>query len=244
MTVGADGSTGGRRRERQAGEPRKKRFYVSFSDTELAVVRTAAEREGMAWAGRQVMAVAQHVLVPVSRDAGDVLRELVQARVHLRETVAALRVLGRRRPARGPPSGDGRQRGGAGPGRGGPGGCGDGEGDAGEAPQAVMPKKAETGTTTIDLLDYLFGPGERDVRPGTPLEFASLDERLKKIGLLPRPDRSTALFALAAELPAALLARLLGISTATAVTWQQISAGDWASYAADVALRSGEVRPD
>ncbi|MFD9475014.1 hypothetical protein [Streptomyces goshikiensis] len=26
----------------------------------------------------------------------------------------------------------------------------------------MMPKKAETGTTTIDLLDYLFGPGERD----------------------------------------------------------------------------------
>ncbi|MEU9305508.1 hypothetical protein [Streptomyces sp. NPDC048269] len=60
------------------------------------MVRTAAEREGMAsaaWAGRQVMAVAQHVLVPVSRDAGDVLRELVQARVHLRETVAARRLL-------------------------------------------------------------------------------------------------------------------------------------------------------
>ncbi|MFF3675854.1 hypothetical protein ACFYYS_17995 [Streptomyces sp. NPDC002120] len=96
MTVGADGNTGARRRERQVGEPRKKRFYVSFSDTELAVVRTAAEREGMAsaaWAGRQVMAVAQHVLVPVSRDAGDVLRELVQARVYLRETVTALRAL-------------------------------------------------------------------------------------------------------------------------------------------------------
>ncbi|MEY2227913.1 hypothetical protein [Streptomyces sp. BF23-19] len=75
---------------------------MSFSDTELAVVRTAAEREGMAsaaWAGRQVMAVAQHVLVPVSRDAGDVLRELVQARVHLRETVAALRAVA----ATGPP---------------------------------------------------------------------------------------------------------------------------------------------
>ncbi|MFF3089985.1 hypothetical protein ACFVRB_33855 [Streptomyces nojiriensis] len=102
MTVDADGNTGGRRRERQAGEPRKKRFYVSFSDTELAVVRTAAEREGMAsaaWAGRQVMAVAQHVLVPVSRDAADVLRELVQARVHLRETVTALRALA----AAGPP---------------------------------------------------------------------------------------------------------------------------------------------
>ncbi|MDH6545225.1 hypothetical protein [Streptomyces sp. SPB4] len=69
---------------------------MSFNDAELEVVRLAAEREGMAsaaWAGRQVMAVAQHTLVPVSRDAGDVLRELVQARVHLRETVAALRAL-------------------------------------------------------------------------------------------------------------------------------------------------------
>ncbi|MET9694694.1 hypothetical protein ABZY81_40925 [Streptomyces sp. NPDC006514] len=26
----------------------------------------------------------------------------------------------------------------------------------------MMPKKAESGSTTIDLLDYLFGPGERD----------------------------------------------------------------------------------
>ncbi|WP_331736195.1 hypothetical protein OG333_38410 (plasmid) [Streptomyces anulatus] len=46
-----------------------------------------------AWAGRQLMAVAQHVLVPVSRDADDVLRELVTARVRLRETIAALRAL-------------------------------------------------------------------------------------------------------------------------------------------------------
>ncbi|MFI1948626.1 hypothetical protein ACH46F_32850 [Streptomyces virginiae] len=69
---------------------------LSFNETELEVVRLAAGREGMSpasWAGRQVMAVAQHVLVPVSRDAGDVLRELIAARVHLRETVTALRAL-------------------------------------------------------------------------------------------------------------------------------------------------------
>ncbi|WP_405785918.1 hypothetical protein [Streptomyces sp. NBC_01367] len=35
-------------------------------------------------------------------------------------------------------------------------------GDAGEAPPVVMPKKAPGGSTTVDLLDYLFGPGERD----------------------------------------------------------------------------------
>ncbi|MFJ9549341.1 hypothetical protein [Streptomyces erythrochromogenes] len=52
------------------------------------------------WAGREVMAVGQHVLVPVSRDAGDVLRELIAARVHLRETVTALRALA----AAGPPA--------------------------------------------------------------------------------------------------------------------------------------------
>ncbi|MEU9236137.1 hypothetical protein [Streptomyces subrutilus] len=75
---------------------------LSFNDAELEVVRLAAGREGMSpasWAGRQAMAVAQHVLVPVSQDAGDVLRELVQARVHLRETVTALRTL----TADGPP---------------------------------------------------------------------------------------------------------------------------------------------
>ncbi|MEV7646145.1 hypothetical protein AB0O32_40310 [Streptomyces rubiginosohelvolus] len=46
-----------------------------------------------AWAGRQLMAVAQEALVPVSRDAGDVLRELIRSRLHLEETVAALHAL-------------------------------------------------------------------------------------------------------------------------------------------------------
>lgn len=101
--MGIEGpSSGGRRRERLTSAPRGRRVNLSFNDAELEVVRLAAGREGMSpasWAGRQVMAVAQHVLVPVSRDAGDVLRELVQARVNLRETVAALRAL----TAAGPP---------------------------------------------------------------------------------------------------------------------------------------------
>ncbi|MFB8023045.1 hypothetical protein ACFC36_31230 [Streptomyces rubiginosohelvolus] len=48
-----------------------------------------------AWAGRQLMAVAQEALVPVSRDASDVLRELIRSRLHLhlQETVAALHAL-------------------------------------------------------------------------------------------------------------------------------------------------------
>ncbi|MGW7099653.1 hypothetical protein [Streptomyces sp. NPDC054883] len=50
------------------------------------------------------MAVAQHVLVPVSRDAGDVLTEL-QARVQLRETVTAFRALTAADPWGAPPVG-------------------------------------------------------------------------------------------------------------------------------------------
>ncbi|MFJ2851220.1 hypothetical protein [Streptomyces rubiginosohelvolus] len=46
-----------------------------------------------AWAGRQLMAVAQEALIPVSRDAGDVLRELIRSRLHLQETAAALHAL-------------------------------------------------------------------------------------------------------------------------------------------------------
>ncbi|MEE1735088.1 hypothetical protein PUR49_00720, partial [Streptomyces sp. BE147] len=35
----------------------------------------------------------QHTLIPLSADTGDVLRELIRSRVHLQETVTALRTL-------------------------------------------------------------------------------------------------------------------------------------------------------
>ncbi|MGB8020289.1 MAG: hypothetical protein WCF04_03595 [Candidatus Nanopelagicales bacterium] len=74
-------------------------------------------------------------------------------------------------------------------------------------------------------------------RPGQPISPDRLAERLRQIGLHPAQDRSTALFALAAELPAALLSQLLGIDISVAVRWQQASAGDWTTYAADYARR-------
>ncbi|MFI9586961.1 hypothetical protein ACIHCQ_35235 [Streptomyces sp. NPDC052236] len=52
--------------------------------------------------------------------------------------------------------------------------------------------------------------------------------------------RSTALFQLATEIPAAILARTLGIHTDVAVAWQRPSAGDWATYAAEVSRRTKE----
>ncbi|KND34592.1 hypothetical protein ACFVZE_09190 [Streptomyces anulatus] len=85
------------RRDRQPGNVRANRVNMSFNDTELSVVSAAANRDGDlalgAWAARQVMAVAQHTLIPVSADTGDVLRELIRSRAHLQETLTALRAV-------------------------------------------------------------------------------------------------------------------------------------------------------
>ena len=80
---------------------------------------------------------------------------------------------------------------------------------------------------------WLFPGGQ----PGQPISGARLTKRLDALGISPRQARSTALFQLAAEVPAAILARTLGVSTSVAVTWQRLSAGDWAAYAADVSRR-------
>ena len=53
----------------------------------------------------------------------------------------------------------------------------------------------------------------------------------------PRQGRSTALFTLAADVPAAILAKTLGIHVQVAVQWQKIAGGDWAAYAADISRR-------
>jgi hypothetical protein len=81
-------------------------------------------------------------------------------------------------------------------------------------------------------------------QPGRPISAERLKLRLNRLGIRPNQARSTALFQLATEIPAAILARTLGISVNSAVRWQQISAGDWASYAADVSNRSRPQRSD
>ncbi|MEV5576373.1 hypothetical protein AB0L06_40620 [Spirillospora sp. NPDC052269] len=74
-------------------------------------------------------------------------------------------------------------------------------------------------------------------RPGQPISPYRLAERLHQIGIQPGPTRSTALFQLATGLPAAILARMLGIHINVAVQWQHASSGDWMTYAADVSRR-------
>ena len=80
---------------------------------------------------------------------------------------------------------------------------------------------------------WLF-PGRR---PGSALTEDALAQRLHALGISPRQGRSTALFTLAADVPAAILAKTLGIHVQAAIQWQKISAGDWAAYAADVSRR-------
>lgn len=96
------------------------------------------------------------------------------------------------------------------------------------------------GHATIGALapsPWLFPGGQ----PGRPISTGQLAVRLNRLGIRPGPARSTALFQLATEIPAAILARTLGIHTDVAVSWQRLSAGDWASYAADISRRAGHV---
>lgn len=80
---------------------------------------------------------------------------------------------------------------------------------------------------------WLFPGGQ----PGRPLSAFQLAERLRQLGLRPGQSRSAALFQLATDLPAALLARMLGVHISVAVAWQRASSGDWTAYAADVSRR-------
>src|SRR5487761_1738022 len=81
---------------------------------------------------------------------------------------------------------------------------------------------------------WLFPGGQ----PGRPISASRLAERLRQLGIRSGQSRSAALFQLATDLPAAVLARMLGIHIAVAVAWQHASAGDWAAYAAEVSRRS------
>lgn len=80
---------------------------------------------------------------------------------------------------------------------------------------------------------WLFPGGQ----PGRPISSFRLAERLRELGIHSGQARSAALFQLATDLPAAVLARMLGIHIAAAVAWQRASAGDWTNYAAEVSRR-------
>lgn len=81
---------------------------------------------------------------------------------------------------------------------------------------------------------WLFPGGQ----PGHPITAAHLAKRLRRIRIHAGPARATALFQLATDLPAAALARMLGIHISVAAAWQRAAAGDWTNYAAEVSRRT------
>jgi hypothetical protein len=105
--------------------------------------------------------------------------------------------------------------------------------------ELVAIRKSSNIIAAPDAQPWLF-PGKR---PGHPIGDDALGHRLQRIGLNPRQDRSTALFALATELPAAILGRTLGINIKVAVAWQRATAGDWTVYAANISRRPRRELP-
>lgn len=79
--------------------------------------------------------------------------------------------------------------------------------------------------TTGDI-DWLF-PGRH---PGRPIVTETVRGTLVNNGIHPRASRSAAMFALASQIPPAVLADLTGMTVGKAVAWSQLAARDWSNY--------------
>jgi len=69
---------------------------------------------------------------------------------------------------------------------------------------------------------------------GRPVNASNLGARLRRIGVRTLPGRRSAMNHLAARLPAAFLADLLGLHPTTAVRWVRDTGADWSTYAAEL----------
>jgi lambda repressor-like predicted transcriptional regulator len=83
--------------------------------------------------------------------------------------------------------------------------------------------------------------------PGQPMDNHSLTNRLNRRGISARPARNGARMArngarmaLAADLPAAIIADLLGMHVNTAIRWVRYAGRDWADYLAASSRRTGQ----
>ncbi len=104
----------------------------------------------------------------------------------------------------------------------------------------AVERRPYTGVGSPLTTEWLF-PG---LDPGRPLGAHQLGKRLRRLGLEPGPARRAALSHLAANLPAAMLARLLDIAPATAVRWVRTVGGDWNTYAAQLAREQSIAKYD
>jgi hypothetical protein len=70
-------------------------------------------------------------------------------------------------------------------------------------------------------------------KPGQHLQTENVRSQLVAIGIKPHESRKAALFQLAGQMPAPVLAELLGITDANAADWAKLAARDWTGYIAD-----------
>jgi hypothetical protein len=73
--------------------------------------------------------------------------------------------------------------------------------------------------------------------PGQPVRSEVLSRKLRQHGIEPRRSRNAALAAWAAELPAPVLADILGLNVSTAEVWAQRTRRDWTAYLAQRATQ-------
>lgn len=89
---------------------------------------------------------------------------------------------------------------------------------------------ARPGVPSIASQDHGWLFGGRN--PGRHLTTENFRKELVDHGIHPRRSRHAALFGLAAELPAPVLADLIGIADTTATRWAALAARDWSGYIA------------
>jgi len=94
------------------------------------------------------------------------------------------------------------------------------------------------------VIDHMRGHGRASYRagdtpwlfpghlPGRPLVTEAVRGVMVSHGIHPRASRSAALFSLAGQIPAPVLAELVGISDPTAVHWAKLAARDWSNHVA------------
>ena len=99
--------------------------------------------------------------------------------------------------------------------------------------QLVLQLIERRGHSTVKNSDFLFPGGH----PGRAIAVESMRVRLKDVDVVLRPSRNSALMELASQLPAPVLADLLGLHDNTAVEWIRRARGDWNAYAASKAVR-------
>jgi hypothetical protein len=99
--------------------------------------------------------------------------------------------------------------------------------------QLIKDSRSYRGVGSPPATTWLF-PGHL---PGRPITPDTLGERLRALGIYAQTGRRAALLDLAAQLPAAVLADLLGLHHNTAARWMHQAGGDWTRYAAELARR-------